>query len=258
MTLAEDDSRTLQRDPAPALWALTASAWALVLLLLLTGTDVVANHDVVLEQERWPWALRLAAFLAAWLVMLAAMMLPTTVPVARLFTRLVARRRQGRGGATLGAFYGAYLVAWTGFAVAALLMDTGVHATVDRWPWLQDHTPVVLGTTLVLAGAYQLSPLKEACLHRCRSPLGMVLQHYRANWTGGWRVGTRHAVSCLGCCWALMLVMFATGVGSLAWMLVLTAVMTAEKTTRRGARLVRPVGLGFIAFGAALCTSTLA
>jgi predicted metal-binding membrane protein len=241
MTTTVDSGRVVSRDPARVLWLLTAASWLVVLVLLVTGTDRVASHDVVLEQEQWPWALRIGAFVAAWLVMLGAMMLPTTVPMARLFTRLVARR--GGGRAALPAFYAGYLTIWTGFAVAALTMDTGIHLTVDHWSWLQRHTGLILGTTLVLAGGYQLSPLKDACLRRCRSPFGMLTQHYRPGPAGGWRVGVRHAASCVGCCWA--------------WMLGLTAVMTAEKTTRRGARLVVPVGVAMIGAGAVLCGSTL-
>lgn len=256
MTVLAQRRSAPPRDPAPALWLVTAAAWTLVAGLLLTGTDTVASHDAVLAREQWPWVARIGAFLTAWLVMLAAMMLPSTVPMARLFTRLVARR--GGGRPALASFYGTYLAVWTAFAVVALALDTGVHATVRHWPWLEERTGLVLGTTLVLAGGYQLSPLKDACLRSCRSPLGMLMQHYRAGATGGLRVGARHALSCVGCCWALMLVMFATGVGSLAWMLALTAVMAAEKTSRRGARLVTPVGVILIVAGAVLCGSTLA
>lgn len=255
MTVLAPSRPAPPRDPAPVLWLVTATSWALVVGLLLTGTDVVADHDAFFEQASWPWLLRIAAFLAAWVVMLAAMMLPSTVPMARLFTRMVAQR--GGGRTALLWFYGAYLAVWTGFAVVALVMDLGVHELVHGWPWLEQRQGLVLGVTLVLAGAYQLSPLKDACLRGCRSPLGMLMQHYRAGPAGAWRVGTRHAFSCLGCCWALMLVMFATGVGSLVWMLGLTAVMTAEKTSRLGARLVAPVGAMLVVAGLAVTGASL-
>ncbi len=108
---------------------------------------------------------------------------------------------------------------WVAFALLALAGDTGVHWTVDHWQWLHHREPLILAATLVLAGLYQLTPLKDACLRACRSPLSMFGQHYRGGSAGGWRVGFAHALNCLGCCWALMLVMFATGVGSLLWML---------------------------------------
>lgn len=256
MTVLAEHRGAPPRDPARALWLATAAAWAIAVGLLLTGTDAVASHDVVLEQEQWPWTARIGAFLAAWLVMLAAMMLPSIVPMARLFTRLVALR--GGGRPALALFYGTYLAVWSAFAVVALGLDSGVHQTVHHWPWLEEHSGLVLGSTLVIAGGYQLSPLKDACLRSCRSPLGMLMQSYRAGATGGARVGARHALSCVGCCWALMLVMFAAGVGSLLWMLALTAVMTTEKTSRRGARLVTPVGVVLVLAGTVLCGSTLA
>ena len=109
----------------------------------------------------------------------------------------------------------------------------------------------------MLAGLYQLSPLKDACLRACRSPLSIIGSRYRGGASGGWRVGLTHALNCLGCCWALMLVMFATGVGSLLWMLALTAVMVAEKTSREGARLVRPIAVTLVAFGVLLAVPTL-
>ena len=149
------------------------------------------------------------------------------------------------------AFYAAYLMLWSGFALLALLGDSAVHLAVDHWVWLAARAAVILGGALALAGLYQLSPLKDACLSACRSPLSMIGRLYRRGMGGGWRVGVAHALNCLGCCWALMLVMFATGVGSLVWMLGLTAVMIVEKTGG-GTRLVRPLGYSFLAAGGAL------
>jgi predicted metal-binding membrane protein len=99
--------------------------------------------------------------------------------------------------------------------------------------------------------------LKNACLTACRNPVGFLWQHYRRGAAGGWRLGLRHGVSCLGCCWALMVVMLATGVGSLVWMVGLTAVMVVEKTARRGALLVVPVGVVLLVAGTSLSLSAL-
>jgi predicted metal-binding membrane protein len=180
--------------------------------------------------------------------MIGAMMLPTTIPMARMFVAVSAR--QARPGPARAAFAASYLVVWVGFALVALGGDTSVHWLVDHWGWLHEREGLVLAATLVLAGVYQLSPLKDACLRACRTPLSIIGQRYRGGAAGGWRIGLAHALSCLGCCWALMLVMFATGVGSLLWMLALTAVMVVEKTTRPGLRLVRPVALALVLGGA--------
>lgn len=255
MTTPQLARPTVPRDPAPLLWAVTGACWFLLVVLLLTSGVDLAGHDDVIERSHLWLPVRLAAFTGAWSVMLGAMMLPTTVPMVRLFVAVSAR--QQRPARARAAFGSAYLLVWAGFALVALAGDTGVHWLVDHWGWLSAREPLVLAGTLGLAGAYQLSPLKDACLRACRTPLSMMGQHYARGARGGWHVGVAHALSCLGCCWALMLVMFATGVGSLAWMLGLTAVMVGEKTTPLGPRLVRPVSWGLLLAGAILALPAL-
>jgi predicted metal-binding membrane protein len=247
-TYAASRRTTHPSDPAPAIWALAGIGWGISLLLVVSGGASAGFHDWVLEQSQWPLPQRLTAFLGVWTVMLAAMMLPTTVAMARMFTAVSAH--QARPGPARAAFYGAYLAVWSGFALAALAGDTVVHRAVDASAWLQEREVLVLGAALAGAGAYQLSPLKDACLRACRTPLGMITQHYGQGVSGGWRVGVRHGLNCLGCCWALMLAMFATGVGSLLWMIGLTAVMVAEKTAPWGYRMVRPVAVVLVGAGA--------
>ena len=255
MTVTERVETSPPRDPARAVWLVAGACWIAMVGLLVTADIDIANHDVVLEHSHLWLPLRLLAFSGAWLVMIGAMMLPSTVPMVRMFWAVSARQQRPAQART--AFAASYLLVWVGWALVALVGDTRVHWTVDHWPWLHDREPLILAATLVLAGAYQLTPLKDACLRACRSPLSMIGQHYRTGARGGWRVGFAHALNCLGCCWALMLVMFATGVGSLLWMLGLTAVMVAEKTTRAGTRLVRPVALGFVASGVLLAAPVL-
>jgi predicted metal-binding membrane protein len=155
------------------------------------------------------------------------------------------------------ALYVGYLAVWTAFAPVALFADAGLHLLVHSWPWLEAHEGLILGSALVMAGAFQFSPLKNACLTACRAPASFLWQHYRRGARGGFALGVRHGVSCVGCCWALMLVMFATGVGALAWMLAITAIMVAEKATRVGARLVVPVGVAFLVLGSGLSLMAL-
>lgn len=245
----------LRRDPAVVLWAVAGACWAVTFALVLTGGVEAAHHDHVLEHDTLPWPLRIAEFLAVWVVMLGAMMLPTVVPLARLFAPVSARApgpRRARAG-----LYAGYLAVWTAFAPVALFGDAGLHLLVHSWPWLAAHAGLILGSALLLAGAFQFSPLKNACLTACRNPAAFLWQHYRRGVRGALVLGVRHGVSCVGCCWALMLVMFATGVGGLAWMLGITAVMVAEKTTRWGARLVVPVGVGLLLAGSVLCAAAL-
>lgn len=255
MTVTDPVARSTPKDPARAIWLVAGACWLAMVGLLITADINIASHDAVIEHSHLWLPLRLLAFSGAWLVMIGAMMLPSTLPMVRMFWAVSAR--QARPGPARTAFAASYLLVWVGFALAALAGDTTVHWTVHHWGWLHDREPLILAATLTLAGLYQLTPLKDACLRACRSPLSMVGQHYRSGAGGGWRVGLAHALNCLGCCWALMLVMFATGVGSLLWMLGLTAVMVAEKTTREGARLVRPVALGFVATGVLLAAPVL-
>lgn len=232
-------------DPAPALRGITGVAWVACVVLVLTGGMAAGHHDNVLTRLGPDWPRLLLLYVAVWTVMVAAMMLPSTVPVARAFAR-VASRQPGRRR-LMGVFFGAYLAVWLAFAAVALVFDAGIHALVERWTWLAERPELILAGALGLAGLYQFTPLKDACLRACRSPFATVVLGYRQGVGGAWRLGSRHGVSCLGCCWALMLVMFATGVGSLLWMLVLGVLMTSEKTLPGGRRWVVPIGVGFLA-----------
>ena len=244
-----------RRDPAVALWAVAGTCWAGTVWLVLAGGGEQGHHDLVLEHDGWPSAVSVAAFLAVWLVMVGAMMLPTVVPLIRAFVPVSARAP--RPAAARLAVLAGYVAVWTAFAVAALLVALGVHVLVEGWPWLAARPGLVLGAALVLAGAFQFSSLKGACLTACRSPVEVLWRNYRRGVAGGLRLGLRHGVSCLGCCWALMLVMVGTGVGSLAWMIGLTAAMVVEKTSRWGVRLVVPLGVALLAAGATATVSAL-
>ncbi len=247
--------RDRRADPAWLVWTIAGVCWAGTLALALTGGHELAHHDAVLTSSTMSWPGRIGAFLVVWLIMVAAMMVPTVLPLVRLFWPVSARApHPGRDRA---GFWAGYLVVWTAFGPLALLGDLGVHAMVDAWAWLAERPELVLGATLVIAGAFQFSPLKNACLTACRNPAAFLWQHYRRGPAGGWYLGLRHGLYCLGCCWALMLVMFATGVASLAWMLALTGVMVVEKTTSFGARWVAPVGIALVAGGLAVALSTV-
>jgi predicted metal-binding membrane protein len=243
-----------RHDPGVVLWVVAGACWVLTAWLVVVGPGGSGHHGAVLDGAT-PWPARLGALLAVWLVMIGAMMLPTVVPMARMFDAVTARAP--RPTAARAGFMAGYLAVWVAFAGLALLGDAAVDALVAGWAWLAARPGLVLGATLVVAGAFQFSPLKNACLTACRNPVGFLWQHYRRGAAGAWRLGLRHGLSCLGCCWALMLVMLATGVSSLLWMVGLTAVMVIEKTARRGARLVAPVGIVLLVAGSSLLLSAL-
>jgi predicted metal-binding membrane protein len=226
------------RPPLPGVVvAAIAAGWALALAADLSGRAEGLHHDALVEGDLPLWA-SLALFLVAWQAMIAAMMLPSSLPLIRLFA--IASRRQPRPSVALLGFLGGYALVWTSFGALAFLGDAGVHRAAEALPWLHDRPWLLAGSVLALAGAFEFSQLKDACLSKCRHPGPYLLGHYRRGASGAFRLGLGHGLFCLGCCWALMLVMFAAGVAVLWWMAALTALMVYEKVGRHGEQ-VRPV-----------------
>ena len=193
-----------------------------------------------------PLPLEAALFAAGWVLMIVAMMLPTSIPLVVTFAALVRRRRHPSRLVLL--LLVGYLVVWGAFGLAAWIADRGIHAAVDATPWLADHPQVIIGTTLAIAGLWQFSPLRDRCLDECRSPLGFVVNRWRgtSERAEALRMGIAHGAFCVGCCWSLMLVMFGVGLASLSAMLVLGGLTAIEKNLPSGRRLTRPLGVGLI------------
>ena len=189
------------------------------------------------------------AYALAWLLMIAAMMLPTTLPLLALFRRIVASR--SNAGALVGWVLIGYTVAWLGFGVAAYGIDAALRAAVAQSGWLVAHGWVAGSVVIAGAGAFQFSALKYRCLERCRTPFGFVNAHWRGRHPRreSLALGLVHGLFCVGCCWALMLVTFVVGMGSIGWMLILAAAMAAEKNLPWGARLRTPLGVALLAWG---------
>jgi predicted metal-binding membrane protein len=230
----------------PAVLGAIAVAWALALAAQATGRGRLLGHDELIHSGLPLWA-ALGVHLLAWQVMVAAMMLPSSLPLVRLFATV--SRNQERPGVAMSAFLAGYAAVWTVFAALAFLGDALLHHTVHATPWLATHPAVIGGGVLALAGAFQFSSLKDRCLKECRHPGGFLLPRYQRGTRAAFRLGRQHGLFCLGCCWAIMLVGFAAGVANLWWMAALTALMLFEKTGREGQRGVRPIGLGLIALG---------
>jgi predicted metal-binding membrane protein len=235
------------RLPQPTIVWVIAGAWVLALAAQASGREAVLHHGALINGTLPFWA-ALALFLVAWQVMIAAMMLPSSLPLMRIFNRMAAAQPHARRA--MLACIGGYALVWTGFGAAAFVFDLGVHRSVDAWPWLAEHSWLIAGGVLVLAGAFQFSSLKQACLKVCRHPGAFLLRHYRRGTAAGLRIGVHHGAFCLGCCWALMLVAFAAGVANLAWMAVFTAIMVFEKTGSGGDRGAAPIGVGLLVLGA--------
>ncbi|HLW59454.1 MAG TPA: DUF2182 domain-containing protein [bacterium] len=191
-------------------------------------------------------------FLPVWVAMMVAMMFPSVVPMLSLFSTMGRHQRSAGGSAApTWVFLVGYLAVWSMFGVAAYLLSLVVPAVGMAAPGLRAHSPLVGGFVLVLAGAYQWSPWKGVCLQHCRSPLAFMLQSWRAGYGGAFFMGVSHGAYCVGCCWGLMVVLFAVGLMNLGWMILLATVIFIEKIFRHGPLIGRLVGLGLLLFGLA-------
>ncbi|MBI2320932.1 MAG: DUF2182 domain-containing protein [Chloroflexi bacterium] len=196
--------------------------------------------------------LLMLVFIAGWTLMTVAMMLPTSLPLIVLFRALVQRRRDRQQLVAL--LLTGYLLIWTLFGALVYAGDAVLHALAEPGGWLQANAWLLGAGTLVLAGLYQFTPLKYHCLDKCRSPLGFITEHWRGRdeHRQALRLGLYHGLFCMGCCWSLMLLMFAVGVGNLGWMLMLGAIMAVEKNMPWGRRLSAPLGVALLGWGLAL------
>ncbi|MGH2697843.1 MAG: DUF2182 domain-containing protein [Actinomycetota bacterium] len=222
-------------------------AWFVAVAAEVSGGSSLAHHDTLLEGGL-PWGAALALFILAWQLMIVAMMLPSSLPLIRMF--VAAAADQPRPRAVVGFFLGAYALVWGAFGLIAFAGDAILHRVVEANPRLDANAWVVSAGVLALAGAFQFSSLKDRCLRECRHPGVFLLQHYRRGTRNALRLGIRHGLFCLGCCWALMLVSFAVGVANLWWMAVLTALMVYEKTGRKSAEVTTAAGAALLAMGA--------
>jgi predicted metal-binding membrane protein len=189
-----------------------------------------------------PLPLKATLFSLGWVLMIVAMMLPSSVPLVLTFRALVGRRE--RPGLLVALLLLGYLAIWTAFGLGAWLLDRGIHAAVDAVPWLAQHPQVIIGSTLLVAGLWQFSPIRDRCLDECRSPLGFVMNRWRglAERREALLMGIAHGAFCIGCCWSLMLVMFGVGLGSVTAMLLLGGLTAIEKNMPWGRRLTHPLG----------------
>jgi predicted metal-binding membrane protein len=190
-------------------------------------------------------------FLGVWVVMMAAMMFPSVAPTVALYARM-ARRRAPTG--TL-LFTAGYVVTWTAAGLLAYgLLDLGRALLGDQLAW-DNAGRWVAGGTLVLAAAYELTPFKDVCLGKCRSPLGFMMGSWREGLRGAVEMGACHGAWCVGCCWALMASLFALGVMSLAWMALVAALIALEKTVPWSRPSTYATALVLLALGVVLIAS---
>jgi predicted metal-binding membrane protein len=217
------------------------AAWT-HLLLSPMGMDDMAGMQMAMR----PTVADALAYLTAWSVMMTAMMLPSALPMIDLYAATQRNASVGLRAIRVGSFTLVYLALWalTGvpvyFASVAL---SGISRSALAY---------VVAAVLVIAGLFQLSTLKRVCLRHCRSPLGFLFGHWREGWQGGLAMGRAHAVYCLGCCWALMVVLVVAGAMGLVWVLLIAAIVAAEKLLPRGEWIARASGIALVLLGIAV------
>lgn len=242
-------------------WVIGASLLTLVVLswfyLLLMDAGMRAMRGAggtdrfmwLMPMGRWD-AVEFALGFAMWLIMMVGMMIPSAAPVILLYAK-VWRKAQERGAYTyVTAFVLGYLAIWSAFSLAA----TALQYLLTELRWYSDAMESeniwLSSSVLILAGLYQFTAFKHACLKQCQSPLGFVTRQWRDGYDGAFRMGVKHGWYCLGCCWMIMLVLFAVGVMNLLWIALLSAIVLFEKLAPGQRWFSDGIAVLLIAFGA--------
>ena len=242
--------RVLERDRAVTLGGLALMAglsW-LYLARLAGGMEPAAGMASPTLQS-WTPADVLLLFVM-WAVMMAAMMLPSAAPMILLFQSVHRRRReQGRPYVSTALFVLGYLVVWTAYSAVATLAQWALHSAALLSPMMVSTSAVLGGGLLVAAGVFQWTPLKHACLTACRSPMDFLMRDWREGARGALVMGLRHGSYCVGCCWAIMALLFVAGVMNLLWVATLAAFVLIEKAAPKGEWVGRVAGVVLVGWG---------
>lgn len=232
-----------------------ACAWA---YLIPASLDMYGRMDgpaTWMMEATWDADYLLLIFFM-WAAMMVAMMLPSALPTILIFHKALRHDPEvSSPSRRMFAFVAGYILAWSGFSVAATLLQWGLAEAALLSPMMVSASPWLGGAILIVAGVYQWTPLKYACLRQCRSPLAFLMEHWQPGMPGALRLGLRHGLYCVGCCWALMLLLFVGGVMSLLWIGAITAFVLMEKLAPYRAQGGRLSGLALVLAGAWVLTS---
>jgi predicted metal-binding membrane protein len=241
--------RRIRREIRLSTAALTVAGWGLLVWLAIDMTHPLAQL-MMPPTTAWSPANTLAV-LAMWAVMMGAMMLPSALPMILTFGDLCLQRGEP---ARWRSFIAAYLLIWSLFSALATGLQWGFQAAGWISPMMVSTSRVLTGVLLLVAGVYQFSPLKRLCLARCRTPLGFLIGEWRPGTRGGFVMGWRHGLFCVGCCWVLMALLFVGGVMNLAWIAAVSLAVALEKLWPGGQRLSLWLGVVLLIGGAARLT----
>jgi predicted metal-binding membrane protein len=226
-----------------------ALCWAWIVPMARDMYGSMTGPSAWMMTDTWNFT-HLALLFAMWVVMMAGMMLPSAAPTLLLYAGVIRKSPDGASApAHVYAFATGYLLVWTAFS----LMATVLQRLFAHWlllsPMMEAHGRIFGGTLLMVAGIYQFTPFKRTCLESCRSPAAFIARHWKRGMAGGFRLGAAHGLYCLGCCWALMLLLFVGGVMNLWWIEVLTIFVLLEKLAPLGAQGGRLSGVLLVAMG---------
>ena len=215
----------------------------------LSGMDgMSASNPAPVDTQPAPTSILL--YLPVWVSMMVAMMFPSVAPMVVLFATLSRNRRAaGQPSTPTWVFLAGYLAVWSLVGVLAYLLSLALPAVSMMAPGLRSDYPLAAGLVLIFAGLYQLTPLKQACLRHCRTPMSVILSGWRDGNLGSFRMGFEHGIDCLGSSWGLMLVLFVVGLMNLVGMVILSAVIFVEKVVPHGPFIGKLTALALILFG---------
>jgi len=233
-------------------------AWAYLFLLTRDMDDAsMATMATMSQMAAWR-PIDFALMFLMWVVMMVAMMLPSALPMILLYAAVVRRLSPTLPtGALAGAFVSGYVVAWTAFSVAATALQWALEHIALLSPAMASSSSLLGGLLLVVAGVYQWTPAKDACLRHCRGPVQFISEAWRPGSFGAFRMGAIHGAYCLGCCWFLMGLLFYGGVMNLYWIAGIAAFVALEKTIPAGHWVGRATGAALVAWGGAMITIAL-
>ncbi len=250
--------RILERDRVVVLGglALIAGLSWLYLAKLASGTGPAAGMASP-RMEAWTPSSVLLLFVM-WAVMMAAMMVPSAAPMVLIFASVHRKRReQGRPSVPTAFFVFGYLIVWTAYSAVATLAQWGLHSAALLSPTMVSTSAALGGGLLVAAGVFQWTPLKDACLTACRSPMAFLMRDWREGTRGALVMGLRHGSYCVGCCWAIMALLFVAGVMNLVWVAALAAFVLIEKAAPAGVWVGRVAGIVLVGWGLWLLTGAV-
>jgi predicted metal-binding membrane protein len=255
----------LRRDRlvvAGALGVVVALAWGYVLWLAadmdmggmdMSGFRMIPSGTGLMAPATAPWkAIEFGFVFAMWAVMMVGMMVPSAAPMILMYARVGRHGKTvGKPLAATGWFAAGYVLAWTGFSLAATVVQWAIERAALLDSHMETESKILGGAVLIAAGIYQWSPLKDVCLVQCQTPLQFLMRHggFRSDVPGCLLLGLRHGAYCVGCCWALMALLFVAGVMNVLWIALLSMLVLLEKWTPFGRWVARLAGVVCVAWG---------